>query len=76
MTRPDSIRAKGLEAHVNEHCVKKMLPMRFKNLVDFVRSAQDLGEQPSPVKLARAFGVSRITMEKWLIIYNEEQGKL
>lgn len=72
MTRPDSIRTKGLEAHVNQHCLAHSLPMRYKNLVDFITAAEALGEQPSPIKLARAFGVTRPTMEKWLAIYKEE----
>jgi hypothetical protein len=73
MTRPDSIKAIGLEAHVNEHCAKKLLSMRYKNFVDFVESARALGEEPSATKMARAFCVSRPTMDKWILLYTQER---
>lgn len=70
--RPDSIRAKGLEAHVNAYCMKVTSPYRYKNLVDWITQGDEYGEPVSAEWLRRRFEVSRPTMEKWLAIYKEE----
>lgn len=73
MTRHDSIRAMGLKKWVDEWCMSHNLPWRYKHLADWVESGDQFGEKVPALKLARLFKTSRPTMEKWLIIYNEEK---
>lgn len=72
--RNDSIRAQGLEAHVNQHCMKHTLPWRYKNLEEWIEKGDEFGERMPILKLARLFQVSRPTMEKWLWVYKEQKG--
>lgn len=72
MTRPDSIRSIGLRAFLDKSKDKH----KGKGYLDFVRYiefAREYENSPSPLKMSRVFNVSRPTMEKWLVIYNEEQ---
>lgn len=70
--RPDSIRAKGLEAHVNAYCIKTNSPYRYKHLDEWIQQGDSFGEPVSAEWLRRRFGCGRHTMEKWLAIYKEE----
>lgn len=73
--RKDSIRAKGLEAHVNEYCLKNTIPFRYKHLKEWLEQG-NLGEEVSKEWIRRRFApLSRPAFEKWLLIYNEEKAK-
>lgn len=73
MTRADSIRAKGLEIHVDAHCEKLNLKYRYKDLVNWIENGDEYGEEVSVEWLRRRFKTSRPTMEKWLMLYEEEK---
>lgn len=73
MNRPNSIRGKGLEEHVNAYCLKHTLPFRYKHLVEWITQGDEYGEPVTAEWLRRRFGVSRPTMEKWLAVYKEQQ---
>ncbi len=71
--RKDSIRAKGLEKHVNAYCLKNNLPYRYKHLVDWLENGQ-AGEDVKKEWIRRRFApLSRPAFEKWLTVYNEEK---
>lgn len=73
--RKDSIRAKGLEAHVNEYCLKHKSPFRYKHLVEWLEQG-NLGEEVSKEWIRRRFApLSRPAFEKWLQAYKEEKAK-
>jgi transposase-like protein len=65
MTRPDSIRAQGLRTYLNatvhEH--------KGRGYVSFVQMIDD---KASINYMARAFHVSKNTMQKWVKIHSEE----
>lgn len=73
MSRPDSIRSKGLEQHVDKHCIDKRISYRYRDLVNWIENGDQFGETVPVLKLSRLFGTSRNTMDKWLIIYHEEK---
>lgn len=73
MIRADSIQAVGLEAHINAFCMKNTLPWRYKNFVTWVEEGDEVGEPVKAEWLRRRFGVSRPTMDKWLLIYKEQK---
>lgn len=73
MSRQDSIRAKGLEVHINAHCEKIGLKYSYKNLVEWVENGDEYGEPVSVEWLRRRFKISRPVIEKWLMIYEEEK---
>jgi len=68
MSRPDSIKAQGLRTYLNatvgEH--------KGKGYVSLMLMLED---KASINYMARAFGVTKNTMQKWLKIHHEEQRK-
>ena len=73
--RQDSIRKKGLEAHVNAYCEAKGIPYRYKHLAAWIDRGE-YGEKLSNEWIRRRFApISRVSFEKWLLIYNEEKQK-
>lgn len=73
--RQDSIRQKGLEAHVNEYCEKHGIPYRYKHLKEWLEQG-DGYEKPSGEWIRRRFApLSRPAFDKWLTIYEEEKAK-
>jgi len=72
MTRPDSIRSLGLERHLNT--TKDLHNNRgYAELVKYINLGDELVEPLPVTRMARAFNVTPITMDKWLIIYHEEK---
>lgn len=69
MSRSDSIRAMGLqhylEIHAGLHHGKS-----YHDLLEMIRYKGSINY------MARAFGVSKNTMQKWVKIYHEEQKNL
>jgi hypothetical protein len=72
MTRQDSIRSKGLERHVDEYCELKGLVFRYADFKRLVEEGDEFGERVPALKLARLFKTTRPTIEKWLMIYEDE----
>lgn len=70
--RRDSIRSKGLEKHVNAYCVEKMLPYRYKHLVEWLEQGEH-GESVTKEWIRRRFELSRPAIDKWITVYNEEK---
>lgn len=69
MARPDSIKAQGLRTYLNS-----MVGVhKGRGYVSFV---QMLDDKASINYMARAFGVSKNTVQKWLKIHHEEQKSL
>lgn len=74
--RIDSIRAKGLEKHVNEYCVAHDIPYRYRHLVDWLENGEH-GEAVSREWIRRRFEpVSRPTFDKWLTVFSEEKNSM
>lgn len=71
MTRQDSIRVIGLERHL-EATKSQHNDRDYAELVKYIKTFQDMGEPLPIMKMARAFNVTRVTIEKWLNIYDEE----
>lgn len=69
MSRPDSIRVKGLRTYLNERVGEH----RGRGYVSFV---QMLDDKASINYMARAFGVSKNTVQKWLKIHHEEKQRV
>jgi DNA invertase Pin-like site-specific DNA recombinase len=65
MTRPDSIRAIGLKKHLDD----KAAAHKNKNYADLIEM---LDNRASQNYIARAFGVTKNTVSKWLLIHHEE----
>lgn len=76
MTRPNSIRGKGLQRHINDHCVNVGIPFSYKEFVRWVTSGDEYGDPVTAEWLRRRFKVSRPTMEKWIAIYKEQHNAL
>lgn len=71
MTRQDSIRNIGLEKHL-ESTRKIHNGKGYTELVKYIEFGKEMGEPLPIMKMARAFNVTRVTIEKWLNIYEEE----
>jgi hypothetical protein len=72
MTRQDSIRARGLAAHLDE-TKDRHNGRGYADFLKYVISGDEFGQKIPVLKLSRIFNTSRPTMEKWLMIYNEEK---
>ena len=72
MSRPDSIRNIGLRNHL-EATKAEHNNRGYAEFVKYLELGEEYGEPLPVVKLARAFSVTTRTLEKWLIIYHEEQ---
>jgi DNA invertase Pin-like site-specific DNA recombinase len=68
MGRPDSIRAVGLRVHLDSTADRH----KKKDYVDFLEMLEN---RASNNYIARAFGVTKNTVSKWLLIYYEEQAR-
>lgn len=66
MSRPDSIRAQGLRTYLNSMVGEH----KGRGYVSFVQMIDD---KASTNYMARAFGVSKNTVQKWLKIHQEER---
>lgn len=75
MPQPNRIRSIGLKKHLDatkaEHNNRGYL-----EFVKYLEMGDEFGERVPGIKMARAFNVSRITMDRWIIIYHEEQAYL
>lgn len=71
MTRQDSIRVIGLEKHL-ETTRGQHNNRGYAELVKYIDFGKEMGEPLPIMKMARAFNVTRVTIEKWLNIYDEE----
>jgi DNA invertase Pin-like site-specific DNA recombinase len=68
LSRPGSIRAVGLRAHLEATTTQH----KNKDYVDFLEMLEN---RASHNYIARAFGVTKNTVSKWLLIYYEEQAR-
>lgn len=66
MSRPDSIRSLGLRTHLNA----TVGDHKGRGYVSFVQMLED---DASINYMARAFGVTKNTVQKWLKIHREEK---
>ncbi len=72
MARPDSIRAKGLAYHLDATKAEHN-NLGLEDLHRYLEHGDEFGDRMSIVRLSKRFNVSRTTMEKWLLIYDEEK---
>lgn len=66
MARPDSIRRVGLKRHLDDNANRH----KNKGYADFIDMIDNLASQRY---IARAFGVNKNTVSKWVEIHKEEQ---
>lgn len=71
MSRPDSIRAIGLKAHL-EGTRDRHNDRGYAEFVKYVNDGDQFGERIPLLKLARLFNTTRPTIERWLLIHDEE----
>lgn len=76
MSRPNSIRGKGLEQHINDHCQAAGIQFGYTDFVKWVTAGDQFGEPVTAEWMRRRFKVSRPTMEKWISIYKEQHNAL
>lgn len=73
MARADSIRAKGLESHVDAG-KDQQNGRGYIKLVKYLTEGDEFGEAIPVRKLARLYNRSIPTMDKWIDRFCEEQG--
>lgn len=71
MTRQDSIRSKGLEQHLNDTAGQHN-DRGYAEFVRLINDGDEFGEKVSLRKLARLFKTTRPTIEKWVMLFEEE----
>lgn len=71
--RPDSIRAKGLKAHVDAG-KDEQHGRGYRELKNYLEKGDELGQPMTISRLMIAFNKSRPTMTKWIQQYCEDRG--
>jgi hypothetical protein len=72
MSRPDSLRVKGLKRHVDTG--KTLQNGRgYKELVHYLEHGDEFGDAMTIARLMKAFNRSRPTITKWIVQYCEER---
>lgn len=71
--RPDSIRAKGLPAHVDAG-KEEQNGRGYRQLKNYLEKGDELGQAMTISRLMIAFNKSRPTMTKWIQQYCEDRG--